>query len=335
MSNDKPFKTIEEQISLLKSRNLIFENEDTAKSMLFRYGYYEIINGYKDKFLVNSSNDNEGFLPNTTFEHIYALYKLDKNIRGDIKNSLEDFELSFKQALAYAISEEYSDNDSKYTQISHYDVGEAHRKRNGGSETDRDRLLWKLNFIIKYNEYEPYKHYREEHGNVPPWITVKGLSFGQSIFLYKLSKQNVRDKVVSKIFSLDYQLIPVIDNDFHVRQAFGDLLSLALFYRNHASHGDRVYNQKSNKFGLRYSKLLYPNIIKEPHDDFNHGLGRSSIGTLLCCLKIVENSYCYYSLLSWLTVHINEYLNLYPLDLSFLNSEMELNLTEINLTRKT
>lgn len=52
MRTDKPFKTIKEQIQILKSRNLIFLNEETAKNALSRYGYYEIINGYKDFFLI-------------------------------------------------------------------------------------------------------------------------------------------------------------------------------------------------------------------------------------------------------------------------------------------
>lgn len=328
MTSDKPFKTIDEQMALLASRNLVFENKDTVRSALSRYGYYEIINGYKDKFLVNSHDDNEGFMPNITFEHIYALYKLDKNIRGTVKNSLEDFELSFKQVLAYTIAEEYSDDDSIYTNPDLYNVGESHTKH-GRTETDRDRLLRKLYYITKISEYEPYKHYREEHGNVPPWIAVKNLTFGQSIFLYKLSKQTVRDKVLSRIFTINLQLIHIADDDIHVRQAFGDLLSLALFYRNHASHGDRVYNQRSNQFGLRYSKYFYPNYIKESESDFNKNLGRSSIGTLICCLGSMSNSDCYYSLLSWLTVHINEYLKVYPLDRNFLIASMELNLTDI------
>lgn len=330
MTNDKPFKTIDEQMDLLESRNLVFENKDTVRASLSRYGYYEIINGYKNKFLINENDDNDGFMPNVTFEHIYALYKLDKNIRGTVKNSLEDFELSFKQVLAYTIAEEYSDDDSIYTDPELYDVGELHRKRNY-TETDRDRLLRKLSYITQSNEYEPYKHYREEHGNVPPWIAVKDLTFGQSIFLYKLSKKNIRDKVVSKMFSIRFQLISIIDDDLHIRQAFGDLLSLALFYRNHASHGDRVYNQRSNQFGLRYSQFFYPDYVNESESDFDKGLGRSSIGVLICCLKSLTNSDCYYSLLSWISVHIVRYLKAYPLDKNFLIVSMELNLTEINL----
>lgn len=37
MKTDKPFKTIDEQIKILKKRNLVFLNEETAKNALSRY----------------------------------------------------------------------------------------------------------------------------------------------------------------------------------------------------------------------------------------------------------------------------------------------------------
>ena len=46
----KDFKTIEEQINLLKSRNVVFIDENQAKEILIN-NYYNIINGYKDLFI--------------------------------------------------------------------------------------------------------------------------------------------------------------------------------------------------------------------------------------------------------------------------------------------
>lgn len=52
---DKPFKTIDEQINILANeRNLKIPNIESAKVALSRYGYYEIINGYKDNFMIDS-----------------------------------------------------------------------------------------------------------------------------------------------------------------------------------------------------------------------------------------------------------------------------------------
>ena len=47
----KTFKTIDEQIELLRSRNLQIRDYETAKEILLSNNYYYLINGYKDLFL--------------------------------------------------------------------------------------------------------------------------------------------------------------------------------------------------------------------------------------------------------------------------------------------
>ena len=52
----KPFKTIEEQIILLKQRGLIIPDEDKAKKVLLSNNYYNIINGYSKYFPMRGDN---------------------------------------------------------------------------------------------------------------------------------------------------------------------------------------------------------------------------------------------------------------------------------------
>lgn len=44
---DKPFKTYDEQISILESRNVIIDDYDFARRVLSGLSYYTIVNGYK------------------------------------------------------------------------------------------------------------------------------------------------------------------------------------------------------------------------------------------------------------------------------------------------
>ena len=73
----KEFKSINEQILLLKSRGMIFNREAEASWLLRDFNYYNIINGYKDPFL--SSEDT--FKKNTSFEEVYSLYMFDKKLK--------------------------------------------------------------------------------------------------------------------------------------------------------------------------------------------------------------------------------------------------------------
>ena len=52
---EKEFKTIDEQIEILKSRNIIVGNYDKAYKILEKNNYYYLINGYKDLFLNKKS----------------------------------------------------------------------------------------------------------------------------------------------------------------------------------------------------------------------------------------------------------------------------------------
>ena len=57
---EKTFKTINEQIELLKSRNLNIKNNEKAKEILLNNNYYYLINGYKELFL-NKNSKKEKF----------------------------------------------------------------------------------------------------------------------------------------------------------------------------------------------------------------------------------------------------------------------------------
>ena len=53
MQVDKPFKTHEELIELLKNRGIDISTQDDeiyAKNILSKEGYYNIINGYNNEF---------------------------------------------------------------------------------------------------------------------------------------------------------------------------------------------------------------------------------------------------------------------------------------------
>lgn len=231
MATDKPFKTIDEQIELLRNtRHLTIANEEAARDALQRYGYYEIINGYKTPFLINPQDDNEGYKSSASFEHIFDLYKFDRYLRKDLLESLEFFEQTFKQALSYSIASLISEDDSRYTAESHYNTGRTHHHKKGVNN-DRDRLLSKFNYWMRSNK-QPFKHYREDHGNVPPWIMIKGLTFGEAIYWYRLSKPDIRFDVISKLLKIEKPLLRSANKQLKINQMIGDLLGLYLSYRN-------------------------------------------------------------------------------------------------------
>ena len=84
MSNNilynKPFKTYDEQIHLLISRNVEIDDYDFAKDALSSFSYYTLINGYKNTFLSEPGMDN--FIPGTNFKDLYTLHIIDSNLNN-------------------------------------------------------------------------------------------------------------------------------------------------------------------------------------------------------------------------------------------------------------
>ena len=68
----KVFKTIDEQVEILKSKGLIIEDELKAKEILLRENYF-FLNAYRGVFL--KRDGTRKFIDGTTFEELYSLFK--------------------------------------------------------------------------------------------------------------------------------------------------------------------------------------------------------------------------------------------------------------------
>ena len=104
MANDKQFKTIDEQISLLKSRNLAFNNESEAKNLLKKYNYFDIING-TENILLKTMNPKA--YDNVFFEDFYEIYKFDTEIRILTLKKIFEIEARLKTSLAHNFASQF------------------------------------------------------------------------------------------------------------------------------------------------------------------------------------------------------------------------------------
>ena len=72
----KVFKTLDEQIEILKNKNLIIKDIDAAKEILLRENYFFLM-GYRHLFLKHDSSRT--FKEGTTFEELYSLFVFDRD----------------------------------------------------------------------------------------------------------------------------------------------------------------------------------------------------------------------------------------------------------------
>ena len=107
----KPFKTYDEQIEILSSRGLYIENLKDAKVILSQVNYYNLINGYKTPFLDNASSNKveDVYKPGSSFEEIYALHEMDRELKKVVFYYLLRFEKLLKTSCAYHFSDLHRD----------------------------------------------------------------------------------------------------------------------------------------------------------------------------------------------------------------------------------
>ena len=94
---EKHFRTLDEQVEILKSKNMVIANEDYAKSVLLRENYF-FLNGYRHLFMV--SNEERFYKKGTTFEELYSLFLFDRTFRTICFKNLLIIENNFKSIIS-------------------------------------------------------------------------------------------------------------------------------------------------------------------------------------------------------------------------------------------
>ncbi|BBE41247.1 Abi family protein [Streptococcus dysgalactiae] len=304
----KPFRTFEEQIAILKSRNLSFVNEDAAVDILSTYSYYEIINGYKEVGIARGENYRDG----VTFEQLFNLFLMDKKIRSAIAIAINEIEAHLRTALSYTVAKHYSADQNEYLKRRYYEKGNTKKR-----QSQRTQLLNKCNKILN-DSSQPYKHYREHHGNIPPWILVKGMTFGNLITFYKLQMPSIKTEVISLMTKIPEELVTDDLKDMMV-----NILYFLLAHRNNSAHVSRAYNFKTEKSKIRYTKAFHDRM-KISKMEYDNGNGQNGLSTLAFALSWFQTHNSPVASFSFaVTQAIDEYLKLYPSDKGFIEKEIE------------
>lgn len=244
----KPFKNIDEQISLLKSRGLIINDETRARELLYRSNYYDLVNGYS-KTLKNPDNDN--YLAGVSFDDLYGVYSFDKNIKSVFYRKISKVEAFMRASVAYVFSEHHPENFA-YLNISHFE----------GDQLKIAKFLAKLSGVIKYNEKAgSVKHYIEKYDCVPLWVLINYLSLGQLISFFKYMKEVEKAivcKKISEYMKKYYNFTEPVHTE-HIESFLKNINDV----RNVVAHDDRLVCYKCIKH-VKYNSEIFDeyNITK-------------------------------------------------------------------------
>ncbi|EPI53660.1 Abi family protein [Gardnerella vaginalis] len=247
----KPFTTIKQQIKLLKSRGVVFSDELKAMEILEREGYYSVVNGYKNPFL-ESKNSNK-YVQGTKFEHIYYLFKFDRELRGIIFAATTRTEALLRSSCSYCFSQIHDNEVNAYLNEANYEDPKESRG-----------LVRAFNRIIENNTSnnkklnlgkEYIRHCINNHdGQVPLWVLSNDLTFGQIFWFYKVQTRCTRGLVAREYTELY--------NSSHCSQK--DITSIKIDstyrrikeFRNICAHDERLYCARPHSFNATVFQLI-------------------------------------------------------------------------------
>ena len=256
----KVFRTIDEQLDILKSKGLTIEDYDKAKEILLRENYF-FLNGYRSPLLVSGS---KRFIDGSTFEELYALFTFDRYFRNIIFKNLLIVENNYKSIFSYVLSKKYGYKEKDYLNADNFDKNREKAKQ-------INDLIRKLKRQIRINGYQhsATSHYINNYGYIPLWVGVKVLSFGLMGELYSILKQEDKDEIATYYNNID-------------ADALGDYLSILSNYRNLCAHEDILYNHETQK---AIGDTKYHALLDIPKVDDEYIYGKHDIFALIIILK--------------------------------------------------
>ena len=180
---------IPEQLTLLKQRGIIVNNEAVALRQLESISYFRLANYWK---VFETDDVTHRLVPGTQLEDVILLYAFDKELRSIIFSAIQDIEVALRTRIIHFFSLAHGDfwfmDADKFNSHSIFQTCLDSIQ----TELDRSKEEFLQEHFIKY-----------ESPSMPPvWKTLEVVSFGTLSKLYGNMKDVEVKKQVAKSFGL-------------------------------------------------------------------------------------------------------------------------------------
>ncbi len=261
----KIFKTLDEQIELLKKKGLAINNIDHAKEVLFKENYFFLM-GYRYLFMKDSREKK--FNKGTTFDELYAVFLFDRHLRNIMFKNILIVENNIKSIMSYQLSKKYGFKEKEYLNPDNFTKDQLREKQVYD-------VISKMKRQIRVNgkQHSATQHYMYNYGYIPMWILVKVLSFGLISELYSILKSEDK-KNISAVYKIDEEEMIVY-------------LNLLSNFRNICAHEDILYDHRTQRM---ISDTIYHYKLDIPKNEEDiYAFGKNDLFAMTIILKQMLN----------------------------------------------
>lgn len=256
---NKTFKTLDEQIDIMRSKGLKILDVDKAKDILFRENYF-FINGYRQ--LLMYPNEKR-FIKGSTFDELYSIFIFDRKIRNIFFKYILVIENNIKSVMSYYLSKKYGYKEKEYLKDENF-IEDPNRVKQVHD------VISKMKRQIRINgaQHRATAHYVMNYGYIPLWVLVKVLSFGIVAELFGILKDEDREMIAS-IYNIDDDTLLIF-------------LSLLANFRNICAHEDIFYDHRT---GRRIPDNKYHRLLGIEMDEEGYVFGKNDLYALVLIMK--------------------------------------------------
>ena len=223
MATQKTFSTFEQQVDrLCNEKHLLIPDKQYAEITLKHIGYFPLMGGYKHLFRIPLTKK---YRPGTSFEEIVALYEFDAELRELFFKYLLQIERHLRSLMSYYFSEKYGESQTTYLNINNYN----NTPKNHATAV---RLVATLHRAASTKDYVYINYYRSTYGNIPLWVLINVLTFGNLSKMYQVFPQSLQAKVCKNFEAVN-------------RRQMEQFLSVLTKFRNVCAHGERLFTYRT------------------------------------------------------------------------------------------
>ena len=216
---NKPFITYTAQVEkLTNEKHLIVTDTNFATTSLKNISYFGLIGGYKHPFIDVQTHK---YINNTTFEDIVALYEFDEELRGLFFKYLCHIEIKLRSSISYYFCQKHGERQEEYLNPANY------------SKTNKKGIIKLIKMLGKMaNKNKDYKYLiyqRKKYHNVPLWVILNALTFGQISKMFEFLPQNIQGLICQDFGNIK-------------KNEMIKYLKVLTLYRNVCAHNDRLFS---------------------------------------------------------------------------------------------
>ncbi len=279
LTSEKEFLNYDQQIEKLLSKNMQINDVDEAKKVLKTTSYYSLISGYKDIF---KKGNSKNYNIDVDFSKIYILYLFDEALRELLMRVILKIERHIKSLYSYAFTEKHGEKQEAYLNVNNFKYLQY--------QDEVNKLVGILRKIIQENSksYDYIQHHKEKYSNVPLWVLVNTLTFGNMSKIYEYSTDDIQIKI-SKEF-VDVNNIQL-----------ASMLNVITKFRNVCAHNERLYNYKIKKKSIKDLKLH-----KKLNENGLNNVGKNDIFSIMICFRYLFSDKAFKKILDDLAYLIDQ-----------------------------